>query len=229
MTPPPPRRFLWENRVFLGACAAFFLAGIPWLLLTETGDLVLFFSDRRSLAGDWFFRLATRLGEAAAFILAFAGLLFVRLRSALFVPLLAIIVTLVSFGGKSFFAHPRPYPYLEAQGQLGRLQPVEGVKVHKGNTSFPSGHTMAAFALFGFLAFSLPRKKGAGLLFFAMALAAGLSRIYLVQHFFKDVYLGAWLGVGIAVLIYYGHFRYPAFPDRRLDRPLLISKGTKLM
>ncbi|MBK8704891.1 MAG: phosphatase PAP2 family protein [Saprospiraceae bacterium] len=36
-----------------------------------------------------------------------------------------------------------------------------------------------------------------------IALLVGFSRIYLIQHFLKDVYLGAIMGVAIAVIWYW--------------------------
>lgn len=137
------------------------------------------------------------------FIGALLLLLFVKFRYAIAVPFLGFSVTVTAYFSKSFFAHARPFAYFEQMGIATQLNLVEGVKVHTGSTSFPSGHTMAGFALFAFLAFCWPNKKLSGTLFFLLALIVGLSRIYLVQHFFKDVYLGAILGVLIAMGWYY--------------------------
>jgi membrane-associated phospholipid phosphatase len=112
-------------------------------------------------------------------------------------------VSVISYLSKSFFAHDRPFAYFEKLGIAGQLNLVEGIKVHSGATSFPSGHTMAGFALFAFMAFCAPNKKTTGALCFLLALIVGLSRIYLTQHFFKDVYLGAFMGVVIAMFWYY--------------------------
>lgn len=63
-----------------------------------------------------------------------------------------------------------------------------------GGFSFPSGHSMAAFSLYGMLAFLLWRHirsaAGRGLLLFssaAMILLIGVSRIYLGVHYPSDV------------------------------------------
>lgn len=57
--------------------------------------------------------------------------------------------------------------------------------------SFPSGHTMTAFALMTALAATLPRMRW---LFWTVAAMTGLSRIYLGLHFPLDVICGAAIG-----------------------------------
>ncbi len=86
--------------------------------------------------------------------------------------------------------------------------------------SFPSGHSMAAFALYGVLAYLLWRhiasKKGR-LALIALAallvLSIGLSRIYLGVHYPSDVLAGylasmVWLGLGIE--LFRGWIRKPS-------------------
>ncbi len=63
--------------------------------------------------------------------------------------------------------------------------------------SFPSGHTMTAFAVAIPLSLFYPDLT-AGLLFCAFSIA--LSRILLGMHFLSDVLAGALLGVGIGYL-----------------------------
>ena len=49
----------------------------------------------------------------------------------------------------------------------------------------------------------------------------GVSRIYLVQHFFQDVYLGAWMGVILAMLIYGLQGKFFLEESHWLNRSLL--------
>lgn len=86
---------------------------------------------------------------------------------------------------------PRPKTWFAEQGQA--LNFVPGVDVHAHN-SFPSGHTLTAFALFFLLTLLLP-KRGWGWLFLGLASLAGFSRIYLAQHFPTDVFFGSFLGI----------------------------------
>lgn len=191
-----------ENAWFFRGYLLFLLIGGGLLAQMETGDMVLWFSARRSEPANLLFTFATQLGEPIAFI----GVLFllsgIALRPALYLPVLGFCVTVVAFLAKKAFRHSRPLAYFEDAGLAAQLVLVPGVEVHSGATSFPSGHTMAGFALFAFLAFALPYKKWAGLACLALAAAVGLSRVYLAQHFFKDVYFGSFLGVALSASCY---------------------------
>ena len=137
-------------------------------------------------------------------------------------PFTGIVVTILSFLSKSFFLHPRPSAYYKQLGTLQDISLVEGTTLLGGLTSFPSGHTMSGFALFTLLVFLLPKKKWVGLLLFSLALVVGISRIYLVQHFLKDVYVGALMGVGIATVIFYWQSLYPKDTSWWVDRKVSV-------
>lgn len=97
---------------------------------------------------------------------------------------------------KSIFERERP--------DLHRL-------IEETGYSFPSGHSMSAFAMYGILAYLLwrhvPSAWGRTLVIvlgLAVTLSIGISRIYLGVHYPSDViggYLisGAWIGVSIEV------------------------------
>lgn len=191
-----------DNPWFFTAFILFLLGGIPFLI-ADQGALLIQLNDHRSTGADLFFRWFTKVGEGYGYLLVFLLLLVYKRRAAWGVPLLGIAVSLVAWGGKTLFRHPRPYLYFEQQGLLAQLDFIPGVKMHKGLSSFPSGHTMAAFALFSFLAFCFPRKPWLSITCFCIALLVGFSRMYLVQHFFEDVYSGALLGLGLGMLAYY--------------------------
>lgn len=207
-----------ENRWFFSCFALFLLVGAILLLTIDQGDEIFYFSDRRTVFGDLFFRYATLLGEGAGFVIVALIFLFVRFRTAMYIPLLGMVVMVISSVTKKLFAHPRPWLYFQQLNMTDQLQLVEGVHINGGANAFPSGHTMAAFALYAFLAFILPKKQGWAVLLFMIALLVGVSRIYLVQHFLKDVYLGAVLGVAIAMIMHYLHHKFPdqAWAERSL-------------
>ncbi len=217
----PLNRLLEENAWFFSAFAVFLVLGAILLGNTGAGDTIFFFSERRSLWGDLFFLYFTKMGEGLVFVLGLVILLFIRFRHAFVLPFLGLSVSLASFLFKEVFQHDRPFLYLRKIGAFEQINTVEGVVLNGGNNSFPSGHTMAAFALYAFLAFCLPRKKGVGLALFATAFLVGISRVYLVQHFFKDVYLGAILGLLIAMIWYVVQYRLPekAWMDKKLSLP----------
>lgn len=99
---------------------------------------------------------------------------------------------------KFTFKHPRPH---SLHGQESWFHHIEGVIMHN-QLSFPSGHTAGAFAFFLLLSLLIPvRFKFWAVVFFLIALMVGISRIYLGQHFFKDIYAGSILGTFIPILI----------------------------
>ena len=207
---PSIRTLIRENMAFFSGFVLYLLVGAILLNVVPLGEEIFYFSDRRSEFGDIFFRNATKLGEELAFLGGLLLLLLYRYRSAVYIPLIGASVTLLSFLTKSYFAHPRPSLYFRQIGILDQINIVEGIHLNGGANSFPSGHTMAAFALFGYLALCLPWKRWQGLVFFLFALLVGISRIYLVQHFLKDIYLGAIIGVLIALGFYYLQLRFPS-------------------
>ncbi len=83
--------------------------------------------------------------------------------------------------------------------------------------SFPSGHSMGAFALYGILAYilwriirPLPLRIAALVLCILLTLTIGLSRIYLGVHYPSDVIggyaaSGAWLALTIGAFEYWRH------------------------
>ena len=67
------------------------------------------------------------------------------------------------------------------------------------STSFPSGHTVGAFALAGVLVFA-SRSRNLRVLAFLLALAVGLSRIFAFRHWASDVAASMSLGLATAWL-----------------------------
>ena len=215
------RGFIRENLVFLLLSLLVISTGTIALIFSEKGDLVLYFAENRSDGTNFLFKYGTKLGEELAFLGITILFLFIRFRHALAVPLLGIIVTVVSFGLKKLFHHDRPRSYFEDLGVFSNISLVPGVDVHGGATSFPSGHTMAGFALFAFTAFCLKEKRY-GPLMFALAFIVGVSRVYLVQHFLEDIVFGAFLGILIASVLYWWHLKWGKSKEGHwLDRSIL--------
>ncbi len=208
---------------YLFACFGLFLllGGIALLWMNQ-GDLLLFFSNHRSPFGNAFFRNVTKAGEELTYLSLVVLFLFIRFRISLLIPITGGIVSVVSYLTKAFFLHPRPSVYYKNLGFLQEINLVEGVYLLGGLTSFPSGHTMSAFALFTLVALFLKNKKWLGVFLFTAALGVGLSRVYLVQHFFKDIYMGAIIGVILALLIFGFQAIFPIKRTHLLDRKFSI-------
>lgn len=196
------------------------------LLFVDKGDVVAAVNGAHTPWWDVFFTYATQLGDGllfAAFILV--GLLF-QFRLAMLTTIVAIIQTVIVQGIKNFaFAENlRPRAFFPSDDWIHF---VEGVTVHMHH-SFPSGHSASAFVFAMLLAWSIPKKWHVILCLVTCVVA--LSRVYLAQHFFIDIWFGALLGVvsfylGCMVMEYISK-KYPAF-FRRTKGGLISSKNNR--
>ncbi len=213
-----------ENRFYFYLLAAYVLVGGIYLWHSQKVDAILFYSANRSFFLTEAFKISTHFGEAPAYFLIGLAALLVRFRYGLLVALTGLIVMGVSFSMKSFFAIDRPMAFFTKNNLLDQINFIDGVYVNSGATSFPSGHTMSAFALYSLLVFLLPSQKRYATILFTIALLVGISRIYLVQHFWPDVYVGGIVGVLLAMGVYAVQAKYPISPNNLLDKSLLKSK-----
>ncbi len=169
----------------------------------EKGALVLYFSNNRASFWNYFFRITNTFGEAYAFIVVLIASLFIRFRYALAIPIAGLAVMFISRYLKDFFGHPRPSRYfaelVATPVELTAVPEVELVSSY--TTSFPSGHTTAAFTLYTLLAFFYP-KLGWQMVCLLLASLSALARVYLGQHFLEDIAAGAFTGFLIALGIY---------------------------
>jgi len=222
------KEFFKKHWFYCSLMMAFIVLGGIYLEASTLDAAILFFSDRRSTAGDWFFKIMTLLGEAYLYFAIALAALTVRLRYTLLIAVTGFVVTGVSFGLKSFFKVDRPLAYFTKEGLIEKINLVPGVDIHSGATSLPSGHTMSAFAFYGLIAFLLPNRKRYAAPLFLVALLVGVSRIYLVQHFWRDVYWGAIVGTVLAMLIYAVHTHFESRQNRWLDKPLFYFNKRKV-
>ena len=193
-----------ENLGFLIPFLWFLLGGAILLFFIEKGEVILYLNENRTEFWTTFFCYFTKVGEEWSYILlALLFAYFINYRAAFSLALAGLLTGVVSFLLKTFFAHPRPKTFFWKSGMLDQINLPQGYDLYNGLTSFPSGHTMSAFALFGLVALSLSGRNFLGLCLFVIAFLIGLSRIYLFQHFFEDVFLGATLGTLIAIFLKY--------------------------
>lgn len=100
----------------------------------------------------------------------------------------AAVALLVNLAIAQLWARPRPYAAHVAQVWVTRTP----------DSSFPSDHTAAAFAIaFAVLAFS----RRAGLLFVAAAVVVSVGRVVVGAHYPGDVLAGTLVGLGAALLV----------------------------
>lgn len=103
-----------------------------------------------------------------------------------------------------------------------RPRPLALFGIESSHTSFPSGHALQAFLLYGFLIYLLDGQLKPGWLGRALQVAlaipivmVGLARVYLGQHWPSDV-VGAYLlgAVGLGLAVWAGR-RVPLLRLRR--------------
>ena len=180
--------------------ALLFLAACGWLAFAvPQGETELWINRRATALTDYFFLYTTEGGHGLFYAAVVAMLLFVHIGYAAALTFAGLLVSLVSNTMKHavYVDAPRPPRFFEGID----LHHVEGSEILYHN-SFPSGHTMTAFALF-FLLSQLGKRKAWGLLFALAAVAVGMSRVYLLKHFFLDVCIGGAIGLVIGLFVHF--------------------------
>jgi membrane-associated phospholipid phosphatase len=173
------------------------LAGACILTYFEKGDEILYFNSIHTPFFNWFFLLLTKLAEVPVVFFVITLTLRVSYGKGLMLGANSLLVFLVTTFLKSvvFANEVRPSVFFEGKTQLNFIN--EAARYH----SFPSGHTSSAFALFFMLSILTENKKW-GVFYFVIALLIGVSRVYLMQHFFRDVYAGSFVAVLFTTLFY---------------------------
>ena len=220
---------LHHNKAYLASISILLMLATISLAFLPKGELLFFFSAQRHPFWDAWFKYGTQLGEPLAYLFFTVVFLFRKWRHAIAIPLLGGLVTITSYLSKKGFGQPRPRQYFSDLGVFDQLQLIEGVKVHGGSNSFPSGHTMSAFALFTFVALCATDKRWSAIGLLGIAVWVGLSRVYLVQHFFQDIVAGAFIGVLLALVWYQFHLTWgTAGQNSWLDRRITVQRRARV-
>ena len=189
-----------KNAPFFLPYFLFLLAGGVLQWRYSQADIFLFVNTHYRPWADYLFAYGTHLGDGLFYAAVVVGLLLVRYQYALTAGAAFLLSGLTAQLLKrlAFSGALRPKAFFDKSGQV--LHWVDGVEVHLYN-SFPSGHATTAFSVFCLLSLVAAR-KGWGAFWFALALGAAYSRVYLGQHFFGDVFAGSLIGVGATVACY---------------------------
>jgi membrane-associated phospholipid phosphatase len=138
----------------------------------------------------------TDLGDGWAIIIA---AVFVAMYNYRIAFLMATTFLLTSLGVQiAKFIIDAPRPKLYFAGRLNNIHFVKGVEM-LSHHSFPSGHTLTAFAT-GTLLTYLAKNKNWSILLIIYGVMVGYSRMYLSEHFFEDVVAGSAMGIMLAIL-----------------------------
>jgi membrane-associated phospholipid phosphatase len=158
-------------------------------------------NDNHTPFGDLVFPYITWLGDGWFYAIFAVVFLVLNWRLGIFLGISGGLLSATSqFLKKVVFAdYPRPKKFFEGEEVLNF---IEGVRV-ASNHAFPSGHTMTAFVIATFLAMLYPRSKSIHVAIIMLASLAAFSRIYLLQHFYRDVYAGAIIGTFLALVLWF--------------------------
>jgi membrane-associated phospholipid phosphatase len=201
-------------KVFVAGSIFVMLAGISLTFAGDKGHLVKWFTSYRTPFADQYFYHITKLGEEIGFVIVGIMLWLMSWRKMVFIPLLGGVVTLITYLLKRFFQHERPRIYLDRTGWDGPMAVLDYTLL-SGHSSFPSGHSMAAWALFTFTA-AMIRKTWVSILCLFFAASVSISRVYLMAHFLRDVLAGAAIGFALGFTAYY-------FFDKWMKQRELVS------
>lgn len=194
------------NKIFFIAYNLLLLIGLYPLLTWDKLTIFLTVNKHHHPLLDQFFFYFTHLGNGIAY-----GLLVIVL-FLLKVPYRKLLIGVVSFGAMSvivqvlkrfFFSHHvRPIKFIELAEEAVHLHLVDNVDVLT-HLSFPSGHAATIFTAVCFLHLINSPKRGlyTGLLLL-IAILVAYSRVYLCQHFYTDIYVGAVIGGWTPLLVY---------------------------
>ena len=196
----PPPSFRW----FTGPVLLALTAEAATAYRLPYGDEILAFNGLRQEPLNSVFRFATHLGEAYAYVVAGVALILLRkYRYAALVALTGLLILPLSFLLKDQFGIMRPLTWFSQAERWQEVVTVPGVTLASGYTSFPSGHTISAFALYTLLTLMLDWKhRHWGLAFALLAVSVGVSRIFLVQHYLADVLGGTVMGLSVGWLVW---------------------------
>ena len=186
---------LFYTKLFVIVCGL----GILPLLFFEKWTIVLFINKYiPSHRLDSFFMYYTDTALGGTYVLLAIIVIFFSYRKAAMIAISGILILIVSMICKHllFGGFDRPTAEIPNE-QLHHI--IEGFRYARHN-SFPSGHTMSAFGLATIFSF-FSSKKYVHIALLIYAISIAFSRMYLLQRFYVDVFVGAIIGYSIAITV----------------------------
>jgi membrane-associated phospholipid phosphatase len=178
----------------------FLALGLVLLILFDKGAVLLWLNQKNNPFLDLFFKYWTYLGDGIVFAVLIVFFLMFNYYRTLMIAFAVISQTVIIQGLKRIVFNDMVRPRLFFE-HFDELHQVAGVDVHSYG-SFPSGHTATAFTAAVLLSLMFRNKYFTVVLMF-VAILVGISRIYLLQHFFIDIYFGSIIGFLNGLVIYF--------------------------
>ena len=190
-----------------------FILGILPLVIFDKWTIVL--AINKTIACnmfDSFFIYYTDTALGGTYVLLAIIFLLISYRKATIIACSGILILIASMIFKHLLFPGFDRPTAEIP-QENFYHIIEGFRYARHN-SFPSGHTMSAFGLATILSFYTSRKT-VHILLVIYAVSIAFSRMYLLQHFYVDVYAGSIIGfIIISIVIQFQHM-FNNIPDLR--------------
>ncbi len=159
----------------------------------DMSGLMWMYAHRNDLL-DGFFSFITHFGDKGLFFIALGLILIIfsktRKCGLTVAVALAIGVIVGNVILKNVVARIRPFDLYDVMN--GTKDYIDTIVKRPDDWSFPSGHTMAAFAT-ATAVFGYYKKAGLALIIFAVIM--GFSRFYLFVHYPTDIICGGILGI----------------------------------
>ena len=205
------RQFVFHT-VFSKCFAGYVIVGLLLFAFMDTTNIVLIVNDFIASSHlDSIMKPYTDLASGWIFLVLAVVLLFfsVRYSAMMCVCGILVLIFITLFKRYMFADEMRPTVEFGLQQFSHVMQNYNYLEKY----SFPSGHTMAAFAMAGLLSFFV-KNKWAQAGFFAYAILIAFSRIYLLQHFYIDVFWGAIIAYCVVAIILSVYPLFEKIPNR---------------
>lgn len=213
------KEILQQTRIFLILFVFYLIIPGFTLLATAKGDFEIWLNSFHTTSFDNFFYWVTYFGDGIfAALLLVSIVLFVNIRQGLLITIILLIVSTVTQVLKLFVFPRSPRPLAFFKDTI-ELHFVPNLEIHSSN-SFPSGHTTQAFCMFFLFSFFV-KNRSYQYLFFTIALLAAVSRVYLLQHFLMDIYVGAIIGTMGSFICLYAVNQKNLLSNQTLNKPLI--------
>lgn len=187
--------------IYAVGMVVFVVTSLSISLLMGHGQFLIWLTNHRTPVLDYFFYYMTKFGEEYVFIVVGVLYLLRDWRISLLIGVNGLLATVLTYVLKRAAHFERPYLYLTRIGWEGPMGVLD-YPMLTGHSSFPSGHTMAAWGFFTFMV-AIHRKPFMAIVSLFIVVIVAISRVYLMAHFLRDVAVGAAIGFGIGYLLYY--------------------------
>lgn len=176
----PKRESFWTWFLLAAAAASTVILVAAWPQ-TRSVEFISTLQHWRVAPVEFIFRLFTFIGDDEFFMVFFSVLIWCYSKT-------------LGFWGAFMLLSSAVYSNLIKDITLLERPPLEGVVHPEGSYAFPSGHTLTAVTVWGYLAVRV-KKKALWIWAFVAVIVIGFSRLVLGYHFLGDVLGGIVFGI----------------------------------